>query len=68
MTVDDIIRIINGTGFPIVAYGALFYVMVTTMAKNAETVQEALDKTTDAIHELSKLVSILISHEEKGEA
>lgn len=54
MDANGIIQIINQTGFPIVACGALFYLCNTTIKQN-----------TDVLQEVSKTLALLVSHMEE---
>lgn len=55
MTVDKLADLINSVGFPIVACGALFWLILRIMKQNRETMdtlQKALDENTDAVRKL----------------
>ena len=61
MSVDDVIKIINNVGFPIAAYGALFYVMFASLGKR-------LDEVTSALNKLSERLSVLIAQNDDRES
>ena len=52
--VQEITQIISSVGFPIVACGALFWMINTTMAELKDTINTTLSKLTEAITELSE--------------
>ena len=58
MTVDDVVTLIGNVGFPIVAYGALFYVMFSSMGAK-------IDGMTTALNRLSEQITLLIAKNEK---
>ncbi len=48
MTVQDISTLVNTVGFPIVAYGALFWMLNTTMKELTAAINKLSDKIGDA--------------------
>ena len=60
---DEIITAISTVGFPIVAYGAMFWYMIQLNAQHKEemaTVRASLDANTEAVVELRSLVQELV--------
>ena len=65
MDTNEIIQLINGVGFPIVACGALFWWMNKTQEKNTQAIVDVnlaltkfigtLDELADAVKELKNL-------------
>lgn len=63
---DEIITAISTVGFPIVAYGAMFWYMIQLNTQHKEemaTVRASLDANTEAVVELRSLVQALVSEE-----
>ncbi len=52
--VQEITQVISSVGFPIVACGALFWMINTTMAQLKETINTSMMELTNAITELAK--------------
>lgn len=60
---DEIITAISTVGFPIVAYGAMFWYMIQLNTQHKEemaTVRASLDANTEAVVELRSLVQELV--------
>lgn len=63
---DEIITAISTVGFPIVAYGAMFWYMIQLNTQHKEemaTVRASLDANTEAVVELRSLVQALVREE-----
>lgn len=52
--VQEITQVISSVGFPIVACGALFWMINTTMAQLKDTINTSMMELTNAITELAK--------------
>lgn len=52
--VQEITQVISSVGFPIVACGALFWMINTTMAELKNTINTSMMELTNAITELAK--------------
>lgn len=52
--VQEITQVISSVGFPIVACGALFWMINTTMAQLKHTIEASLTELTNAITELTR--------------
>lgn len=52
--VQEITQIISSVGFPIVACGALFWMINATMAQLKDTINTSMMELTNAITELAK--------------
>lgn len=60
---DEILTAISTVGFPIVAYGAMFWYMIQLNTQHKEemaTVRASLDANTEAVVELRSLVQELV--------
>lgn len=67
MTVNDIIQIINGCGFPIVACGAMAWFIVWTKKQNIENRKYNYDNLKEAIDNNSAVVKELCEYLKRGE-
>lgn len=59
---DEILTAISTVGFPIVAYGAMFWYMIqlnTAHKQEMDSIKEALESNTRALVELKALVKYL---------
>ena len=75
MDTNEIIQLINGVGFPIVACGGLFWWMNKTQEKNTQAIVDVnlaitkfigtLDELTDAVKELKNLGGMVAILEDK---
>ena len=66
MDADALLNAISVVGFPIVAYGAMFWYMVELNKQHKEemnTIRQSLDENTKAVVELRELVRRL-AHED----
>ena len=64
---DELLNAISIVGFPIVAYGAMFWYMVELNREHKEemdTIRKSLDSNTMALVELRELVNTLVKHDE----
>lgn len=52
--IQEITQVISSVGFPIVACGALFWMINTTMAQLKDTISTSMMELTNAITELAK--------------
>lgn len=52
--VQEITQVISSVGFPIVACGALFWMINTTMAQLKDTINTSMTELTNAITELAR--------------
>lgn len=52
--VQEITQVISSVGFPIVACGALFWMINTTMVQLKDTINTSMMELTNAITELAK--------------
>ena len=65
---DELLNAVSIVGFPIVAYGAMFWYMVELNAQHKEemdTIRKSLDSNTVALVELRELVNSLVNNESK---
>lgn len=62
MEVDVVLSAISAVGFPIVAYGAMFWYMVNMSKQHKEEIaalKDALNSNTLALNELKNVVTML---------
>ena len=70
MDAEALMTAVTTVGFPIVAYGAMFWYMIHLQdahKSEMDTLRKALDENTSAINQLKELVKIWISGGEKHE-
>ena len=66
---DELINAVSTVGFPIVAYGAMFWYMIQLNNAHKEemnSVKSAIESNTRALIELKALVKYLTGHTEDG--
>lgn len=64
---DELLNAISIVGFPIVAYGAMFWYMVELNREHKEemdTIRKSLDSNTVALVELRELVNTLVKRDD----
>lgn len=64
---EELLNAISIVGFPIVAYGAMFWYMVelnTQHKEEMDTIRKSLDSNTVALVELRELVNSLVTRDE----
>jgi hypothetical protein len=67
---EELLNAISIVGFPIVAYGAMFWYMVelnTQHKEEMDTIRKSLDSNTVALVELRELVNSLVNNDNKSE-
>ena len=70
MDTNALMTAVTTVGFPIVAYGAMFWYMIHLQdahKSEMDTLRKALDENTSAINQLKELVKIWISGGSKDE-
>lgn len=66
---EELLNAISIVGFPIVAYGAMFWYMVelnTQHKEEMDTIRKSLDSNTVALVELRELVNSLVNDGKPG--